>query len=149
MEVILIKDVKGIGKAGSLAKVSDGYARNMLLPRGLAKEATALNKKALEREKAVAEEKRQEDIAAAKEQKEKLEAMTLTLKTKAGEGGRLFGAITSKDIAEELKKQTGMDIDKRKFTLESPIKQVGETEVEVKLYTDVIAKCKVNVVVQE
>lgn len=146
MEVILIKDVKGIGKAGSVAKVSDGYARNMLLPRGLAKEATDTNKKALAREKALAEEKRQQDIAAAKEQKEKLEAMTLTLKTKAGEGGRLFGAITSKDIAEELKAQTGMDIDKRKFVLDAPIKSVGEFIIDVKLFTDIIAKCKVNVV---
>lgn len=147
MEVILLKDVRGIGKAGAVAKVSDGYARNMLLPRGLAKEATAANKKALEREKATMEAKRQEEIAEAKAQKEKLEAMTLTLKTKAGEGGRLFGAITSKDIAEELKKQTGMDIDKRKFVLDTPIKQVGETIVEVKLFTDVTAKCKVNVIV--
>jgi len=146
MEVILIKDVKGIGKAGALAKVSDGYARNMLLPRGLAKEATDANKKALAREKALAEEKRQQEIAAAKEQKEKLEAMTLTLKTKAGEGGRLFGAITSKDIAEELKEQTGMDIDKRKFVLDSPIKSVGEFTVDVKLFTDIIAKCRINVI---
>lgn len=146
MEVILMKDVKGIGKAGCVAKVSDGYARNMLLPRGLAKEATDANKKTLAREKALAEEKRQQDIAAAKEQKEKLEAMTLTLKTKAGEGGHLFGAITSKDIAEELKKQAGMDIDKRKFVLDAPIKSVGEFVIDVKLFTDIVAKCKVNVV---
>ena len=146
MEVILIKDVKGIGKAGSLAKVSDGYARNMLLPRGLAKEATDVNKKALEREKAAQEAKRQQDIAAAKEQKAKLESMTLILKTKAGEGGRLFGAITNKDIAEEFKKQTGMDIDKKKFVLDSPIKSVGEFTIDVKLFTDVTAKCKINVV---
>lgn len=146
MEVILIKDVKGIGKAGTLAKVSDGYARNMLLPKGMAKEATAANKRALAREKALAEEKRQQEMAQAKEQKEKLEAMTLTLKTKAGEGGRLFGAITSKDIAEELKAQTGIDIDKRKFLLDAPIKSVGEFTVEVKLFTDIIAKCRVNIV---
>ncbi|MBO4991332.1 MAG: 50S ribosomal protein L9 [Firmicutes bacterium] len=148
MEVILIKDVKGIGKAGALAKVSDGYARNMLLPRGLAKEATDANKKALAREKALAEEKRQQDLAAAKVQKEQLEAMTLQLKTKAGEGGRLFGAITSKDIAEELKKQTGMDIDKRKFVLDAPIKSVGECTVDVKLFTDITAKCKINVIAE-
>ena len=148
MEVILIKDVKGIGKAGALAKVSDGYARNMLLPRGLAKEATDANKKALAREKALAEEKRQQDLAAAKVQKEQLEAMPLQLKTKAGEGGRLFGAITSKDIAEELKKQTGMDIDKRKFVLDAPIKSVGECTVDVKLFTDITAKCKINVIAE-
>lgn len=146
MEVILIKDVKGIGKAGTLAKVSDGYARNMLLPRGMAKEATEANKKILAKEKAQAEEKRQQNIAAAKAEKEKLEQMTLTLQTKAGEGGRLFGAITSKDIAEELKKQTGMDIDKRKFVLDAPIKSVGEFTVDVKLFTDITAKCKINVI---
>ena len=108
MEVILIKDVKGYGKAGTLVKVSDGYARNKLIPAKEAIEATPANKKALEREKAAQEAKRQADLAAAKEQKAKVESMTLVLKTKAGEGGRLFGAITNKDIAEEFKKQTGM-----------------------------------------
>ena len=146
MEVILIKDVKGYGKAGTLVKVSDGYARNKLIPAKEAIEATPANKKALEREKAAQEAKRQADLAAAKEQKAKLESMTLTLKTKAGEGGRLFGAITNKDIAEEFKKQTGMDIDKKKFVLDAPIKSVGEFTIDVKLFTDVVAKCKVNVV---
>lgn len=146
MEVILIKDVKGYGKAGTLVKVSDGYARNKLIPAKEAIEATPANKKALEREKAAQEAKRQADLAAAKEQKAKLESMTLTLKTKAGEGGRLFGAITNKDIAEEFKKQTGMDIDKKKFVLDAPIKSVGEFTVDVKLFIDVVAKCKINVV---
>ncbi|MBQ1215144.1 MAG: 50S ribosomal protein L9 [Firmicutes bacterium] len=146
MEVILIKDVKGYGKAGTLVKVSDGYARNKLIPAKEAIEATPANKKALEREKAAQEAKRQADLAAAKEQKAKMESMTLVLKTKAGEGGRLFGAITNKDIAEEFKKQTGMDIDKKKFVLDAPIKSVGEFTIDVKLFTDVVAKCKVNVV---
>ena len=145
MEVILIKDVKGYGKAGTLVKVSDGYARNKLIPAKEAIEATPANKKALEREKAAQEAKRQADLAAAKEQKAKMESMTLVLKTKAGEGGRLFGAITNKDIAEEFKKQTGMDIDKKKFVLDAPIKSVGEFTIDVKLFTDVVAKCKVNV----
>ena len=146
MEVILIKDVKGYGKAGTLVKVSDGYARNKLIPAKEAIEATPANKKALEREKAAQEAKRQADLAAAKEQKAKMESMTLVLKTKAGEGGRLFGAITNKDIAEEFKKQTGMDIDKKKFVLDAPIKSVGEFTIDVKLFTDVVAKCKINVV---
>ena len=146
MEVILIKDVKCYGKAGTLVMVSDDYARNKLIPAKEAIEATPANKKALEREKAAQEAKRQADLAAAKEQKAKLESMTLTLKTKAGEGGRLFGAITNKDIAEEFKKQTGMDIDKKKFVLDAPIKSVGEFTVDVKLFTDVVAKCKINVV---
>ncbi|MBO5665880.1 MAG: 50S ribosomal protein L9, partial [Firmicutes bacterium] len=143
---ILIKDVKGYGKAGTLVKVSDGYDRNKLIPAKEAIEATPANKKALEREKAAQEAKRQADLAAAKEQKAKLESMTLTLKTKAGEGGRLFGAITNKEIAEEFKKQTGMDIDKKKFVLDAPIKSVGEFTIDVKLFTDVVAKCKVSVV---
>ena len=105
MIVILNKDIKGTGKAGDVVKVSDGYARNKLIPAKEAIEATPANKKALEREKAAQEAKRQADLAAAKEQKAKLESMTLTLKTKAGEGGRLFGAITNKDIAEEFKKE--------------------------------------------
>ena len=149
MIVILNRDIKGTGKAGDVVKVSDGYARNMLLPRGLAKEATDVNKRALEREKAQQEAKRQQDIATAKEQKAQLESMTLTLKAKGGEGGRLFGAVTAKDIAEELKKQTGMDIDKRKFVLDSNIKSAGEFTIDVKLYTDVVAKCKINIVAVE
>ena len=146
MIVILNRDIKGTGKAGDVVKVSDGYARNKLIPAKEAIEATPANKKALEREKAAQEAKRQADLAAAKEQKAKLESMTLTLKTKAGEGGRLFGAITNKDIAEEFKKQTGMDIDKKKFVLDAPIKSVGEFTIDVKLFTDVVAKCKINVV---
>lgn len=147
MQVILLQDVKGIGKAGAVAKVSDGYARNMLLPRGMAKEATPGNIKELERRQAELRAKRAEDLASAKEMAEKLEQLTLTIKTKAGEGGRLFGAITSKDLSEELKKQFGFEIDKKKFVLDTPIKQVGETVVEIKLFSEVVGKCKVNVIV--
>ena len=99
MVVILIKDVKGTGKAGDVVKVSDGYARNMLLPRGLAKEATEGNIRNLEKQKAIAAEKLEEEKAAAKELAEKLEKITVKIKTKGGDTGKLFGSITSKDIS--------------------------------------------------
>ena len=105
MIVILIKDVKGTGKAGDVVKVSDGYARNMLLPKGLAREATDGNIRSLEKQKEIAAEKRAEQKAAAQETAEKLEKVTLEIKSKGGESGKLFGSITSKDIAEALEKQ--------------------------------------------
>lgn len=145
MIVILTKDVKGHGKAGDVVKVSDGYARNLLIPKGLATEATEGNVKNLEKAKALNEEKKREELAAAKVLSEKIENNKVTIKTKGGEGGRLFGSITSKDIAEALEKQQNISIDKRKFILDSPIKQTGEFEIEVKVYPEVIAKLKVAV----
>lgn len=143
MIVILQKDVKGVGKAGEVVKVSDGYARNLLLPKGLAAEATDGNVKNLEKQKAIQEEKRQQDLASAKEQAAKIEALQVKIVTKSGEGGRLFGSITSKDIAEALESQHKIKIDKRKFILESPIKQMGEFSIEMKIYPEVTAKLKV------
>ena len=105
MIVILTKDVKGTGKAGEVVKVSDGYARNMLLPKGLAKEATEGNIRNLEKQKALAAEKREEQKAAAQKQAEVLDKITLEIKSKGGESGKLFGSITSKDIAEALAEQ--------------------------------------------
>lgn len=145
MKVILLKDVKGIGKVGAVAKVSDGYARNLLLPKGMAKEATPGNLKAMEEQAALMENKRTEELEAAKETAKRIEAITLNLKTKSGEGGKLFGSITNQDIADALKKQENIDVDKRKFVLSAPIKHIGQFTVEVKLYTDVIANCTVNV----
>jgi len=145
MIVILLKDVKGTGKAGDVVKVNDGYARNMLFPKGLAKEASDGNVRNLEKQKAIVEEKKAADYAKAQEQAEKIEALTVNIVTKSGEGGRLFGSITSKDIADALKEQHGMDIDKKKFAMDSPIKNVGESEVLIKLYYDISAKLKVNV----
>lgn len=145
MQVILLKDVKGIGKAGTVAKVSDGYARNLLLPKGMAKEATPANLKELEAQAALNEAKRKEELEAAEAMAKKIEEITLTIKTKSGEGGRLFGSITNQDIANALKEQENIDIDKRKFVLNAPIKHIGEFTVEVKLYTDVTANCAVKV----
>ena len=147
MIVILMKDVKGAGKAGDVVKVSDGYARNMLLPKGLAKEATEGNIRSLEKQKAIAAEKHEEQKAAAKALAEKLEKITLEIKTKGGETGKLFGSITSKDIAEALEKQENVKIDKKKIELTSPIKQTGNTQVDVKLFPEVSAVLKVSVTV--
>lgn len=147
MKVILIKDVKGTGKAGDVAEVSDGYARNRLFPKGLAKEANKANMKILERRNAAREEEEAEAREKALAICGQLSKATVQIKTKGGEGGRLFGSITSKDIAEAVEKQCGVKIDKKKIQLDSPIKQVGMITVQVKLYPEVAADLKVNVVV--
>ena len=145
MVVILNRDIKGTGKAGDVVKVSDGYARNMLIPRGWATEATEGNVRSLEKQKAIAAEKKAEEKAAAQAQAEKIKALSVTIKTKAGNGGRIFGSITSKDIADALKAQHKLTVDKKKIQLDSPIKQTGETEVAIKLYPEVATTLKVVV----
>ena len=143
MIVILNKDVKGTGKAGDVVKVSDGYARNMLIPRGLATEDTQGNIRHLEKQKAIAAEKKAEEKAQAQQQAEKIQKASVLIKTKAGEGGKIFGSITSKDISEALREQHGIDIDKKKFQMDAPLKQTGETGVDIKLYQDIIARLTV------
>lgn len=145
MKVILLQDVKGIGKAGQLAKVSDGHARNLLIPKGMVKEATDSNIRELERQKVANASKKADDLESAQALAKQLSMLRIKLVTKGGEGGRLFGSITAKDIAEGLMKQHKIEIDKRKFVLDSPIKQVGEHVVDIKLYTDVTAKLRVIV----
>ncbi len=145
MIVILNRDIKGTGKAGDVVNVSDGYARNMLLPKGYATEATESNIRSLKKQKAIAAEKKAEEKAAAQQTAEKIGKVSVEIKTKAGEGGRIFGSITSKDIADALKAQHNITVDKKKILLDSPIKQTGEMTVEIKLYTDVNAKLKVVV----
>lgn len=147
MIVILNKDVKGVGKSGEVVKVSDGYARNLLLPKGLATEATEGNVRNLEKQKAIKEENRQKELAEARALAEKIGSLNVKIVTKSGEGGRLFGSITSKDIADELMKEHKISIDKRKFVLENPIKHTGDFEVEIKIYPEVVAKLKVTVAV--
>ena len=147
MIVILLQDVKGKGKAGDVVKVSDGYARNMLLPKGLAKEATQGNVRNLEKQKAIAEEKREEQKAKAMRQAEELSKITLNIKSKGGENGKLFGSITGKDIAEALEAQENIKIDKKKIDMPGPIKQTGTETVTIKLFQDVSAKLKVKVTV--
>ena len=145
MIVILNIYIKGTGKAGEVVNVSDGYARNMLLPKGYATEATEGNIRSLKKQKAIAAEKKAEEKAVAQQTAEKIGKVSVEIKTKAGEGGRIFGSITSKDIADALKAQHNITVDKKKILLDSPIKQTGEMTVEIKLYTDVNAKLKVVV----
>ena len=147
MVVILLKDVKGTGKAGEVVKVSDGYARDRLIPKGLAKEATEGNIRNLEKQKEIADEKRAEQKAAAQKQAEKINEITLTIRSKGGESGKLFGSITSKDIADALQEQENIKVDKKKIVLDSPIKQTGSSEVTVKLFPEVTAVLKINVII--
>lgn len=145
MEVILKKDVKGTGKAGDIVKVSDGFARNRLIPSGDAVEATAANRKMMERQSAKRAEQLAQEKAEAETLASKLTKEQIVIKTKTGEGGRLFGSITSMDIAEAIKEQTGEEIDKRKIILDKPIKETGVFDVEAKLFSDVSAKIEVRV----
>jgi large subunit ribosomal protein L9 len=144
MKVIFIKDMKGQGKKGQVKEVSDGYAANFLLPRGIARPATEGNMKTLENQNAAEEKRKQEEKEEAQVLGKKLEETTIQLKAKAGEGGRLFGAITSKQIAEVVSK-TGIKLDKRKIELEEPIRTVGVTQMTVKLHPEVKATLKVQV----
>lgn len=146
MKVILLADVKGKGKAGDVVKVNDGYARNMLFPKGLAKEATAGNLKNLEHQKAIAAEQEAERKAEAEATAKQLADLTVKIETKAGDNGKLFGSITSADIADACKEQAGIEIDKKKIVLDAPVKQAGNVEVQVKLYPEVTAKLKVEIV---
>ena len=145
MKVILLEEVRGSGKAGDVVNVSDGYARNMLIPRGLAVEATPQNIKQLEKKKEAMAKKFAEDKAAALEMKKKLEETTVEVKAKAGKSGKVFGSVTSADIADALQAM-GFDVDKKKIQLDSPIKTLGQEAVNVKLFTEVAAKIKVNVI---
>ena len=145
MIVILLKDVKGTGKAGEIVKVSDGYARNMLIPRGMAKEATDGNVRSLEKAKAVQAQKDADAKAAAEKLAEELKNKEIVIRTKGGEGGKLFGSITTKDIETAVKDQLGVKIDKKKMQMESPIKHIGSHEVAVKLAGGVAAVIRVKV----
>lgn len=144
MKVIFIKDMKGQGKKGQVKEVSEGYAQNFLLPRGIVRLATEGNMKTLDNQKAAEERLKQEEKAEAEILAKKLEAEVTELKAKAGEGGRLFGAITSKQIAEALAKK-GLKIDKRKIELNDPIRTLGVTQVIVKVHPEVKATLKVQV----
>ena len=144
MKVVLLSDVKGTGKKGELCNVSDGYARNFLFPKKLAVEAdnAALNE-LKNREEAKAHHK-QEEINAAKDTASKLEGKTVTIRAKAGTGGRLFGSVTSKEIAAEIKNSLGIEIDKKKMNV-ADIKNFGEYTAEIKLYQGIVAKVCVKV----
>ena len=144
MKVVLLADVKGLGKKGELCNASDGYARNFLFPKKLAVEAdsSALNE-LKSREEAKAHHK-QEEINAAKATAEKLNGKSVTIKAKAGSGGRLFGSVTSKEIAAEIKNSIGVEIDRKKMNV-ADIKNFGEYTAEIKLYQGIVAKVTVKV----
>lgn len=146
MKVILKQDVKNLGKKEQLVDVSDGYARNYLLPRGIAVEADAKNLNIMQSRNTAARERRDREAAKASDTADKLKELVLDIKAKAGENGKLFGSITSMDIAEGMKKSFGMDIDRKKIDLPEPIKHLGKTEVEIKLHSGVSGKLTVNIV---
>lgn len=145
MKVILQKEVKGLGKANDVVDASDGYARNFLIPKGFAIEASSGNLNTVRQQKKAEEKRKSEELAAAEQLKERLEKLTVTLQAKAGEGGRLFGSITNKEVAEMLEKQHGIKLDKRKIQLSEPLKELGTTQVEVKVYPGVTGSLNVRV----
>ncbi len=146
MLVILQKDIKKLGDKGDIVKVSDGYARNYLLPRGLAVEATEKGISHVETMKKQQQRKEENELKEAKKLAAKIEGQAIVLKAKAGEKGRLFGSITSKDIADSIKDKFNITIDKRKIDLPEPIKALGSYETEIKIYPGVNAT--INVVVE-
>ena len=147
MKVILTQDVKAQGKKGELVNVSEGYARNFLFPKKLAVEADAKAINELKNREASLQYKIETDRAAAKETAKMLEGVTVKISMSHGSDGRLYGSVTSKEIAEQLKAQHGIEIDKRKISMSDPIKTYGSFQYDVKLFTDVIGK--VNVLVCE
>lgn len=145
MQIILTSDVKALGKKGELVNVSDGYARNFILPKKLGVEATLKNLNDLKLQKAAEEKRLKEILEEAKELAKKLESISIELKIKTGEGGRTFGSISSKEIAAELINKHGIDIDKKKLVLADPIKTLGTHTVVAKLHPQVTAEFKVKV----
>lgn len=146
MKVILLEDVKSVGKKGEVVEVSDGYARNVLLKKKQGVEATGKNMNDLKLQKANQEKVAAENLAAAQELGAKIEKSSITLKVKVGEGGKLFGSISNKEIAEAVKTQLGFEVDKKKVQITTPLKNVGTMDVAIKLHTKVTAQLKVNVV---
>lgn len=145
MKVILLKDIKGTGKKGDIINASDGHARNFLFPRGLAKLATDGNVSALSHQKKSANKKKANELQEAEDLAARMSKVELIFKTQAGEGGRLFGSITSKDIVEVLKKDFGFTVDKKKIVMSGPIKLLGTEEIKIKIFPKVTATLKVTV----
>lgn len=145
MKIILLQDVKSLGKKGEVVTVSDGYARNMILPKKLGVEATPKNLNDLKLQNRHAEKVAQENFEAAQKQAEDLKDRIVEVKIRAGEGGRTFGSVSTKEIAQTVKEQLGVEIDKRKMSLDEPIKALGTYEVNVKLHPKVTAVLRVKV----
>ena len=145
MKVILKEDVKSIGSMGQTVDVSDGFARNYLVPRGLAVEANVKNIRSLEHEKKVIQEKAKKVKNSVQDLADRLANITVVIKTKAGEEGKLFGSVTTMDIAEQLKNQ-GIEIDKKKISLDEPIKRLGTYAVNLKLHSEITAQVNMQVI---
>lgn len=145
MKVVLLKDVKGTGKKGEMKEVSDGHARNFLIPKGLAREANDSAVRELAHQKKSYDKRIAQEIADAKALAIKLQKITLDFEVKAGDGGRLFGSITSKDVSEKLESDYKIKIDKKKIDVEGGLKTLGVHEVSVKLYTGVDGVIKVQI----
>ena len=146
MEIELLEDVKALGKKGQIVKVNDGYARNFILPKKLGVEATSKNLNDLKLQKANEAKLAAEQLAAAKELAAKIEAGSVSLSMKAGESGKAFGSVSSKEIAAAATEQLGLDIDKKKLVLPEPLKTFGTHQVPLKLHKDVTAKLTVKIV---
>lgn len=146
MKVILLQDVKSLGKKDQIVEVSDGYARNCILPKKLGVEATSKNMNELKLKKAHEDKVAAETLAEAQALADKMKDESVTLSIKVGEGGRTFGSISSKEIAEAIKSQLGHDIDKKKLVLKDSIKSIGSFHVDIKLHAKVTAEMTVNVV---
>lgn len=149
MQVILKEDLKGYGKKEDLINVSDGYARNFLIPRGVAVEASKGNVNIMKSRKEAERTRKDREQTHSESLAEKLSKINLTIKGKSGGGeasSRLFGSITSKDISDELKKQFNIEVDKKKIVLDDPIKTLGEKIVDVKLFQGISAKLKITVI---
>jgi len=145
MKLILTTDVKNLGKKDEMVQVSDGYGRNYLIPRGLAVEATAANINQMKDKQNAAATKQKREQEAAESYKEQLEGKVIVVKARAGENGKLFGAVASKDIAEAVEKQLGFKLDKKKIVLDEPVKNTGKKQVPVKLYPGITATLDVSV----
>ena len=148
MKVILLQDVKGTGKKNEVKEVSDGYARNFLLPKKLAVPADNTNMKELNEKNKSKELKAQKEYEAAVELGKKMEELNVVIYSKAGDGGRLFGSITSKDIAEQLNKKYFVEVDKKKIMLNDAIKTLGVYNIEIKLFEGISGKIKVSVIAE-
>lgn len=146
MKVILLEDVKSVGKKGELVNASDGYAKNFLFPKKLAVEATKSNLNDFELKQKAEAKRKKEKLEQAQNMAKELENKTVTVKVKTGENGKLFGSVTNKEVAEEIVKQTGMQIDKKKVSIGDPIKMVGERTAVIKLHPKVSAEITIKIV---
>lgn len=147
MKIILKQDVAGLGKKDAIVNASDGYAKNYLIPRGIAVAATTGNVNDAVNKQKAAEDKKQRELDNAKDLASKINGKTVTIHAKAGESGKLFGAIAGKDISDAIKSQYGFDVDKKKISLKDPIKTLGEHAVEIRVYAGVTANIVVSVVI--